>query len=44
MIVITTRGLGGLRAALLGSVAAELMAAASRPVVVLSEAAAADAA
>jgi nucleotide-binding universal stress UspA family protein len=38
LIVITARGLGGLRASLLGSVAAELAAAATRPVVVLSEA------
>ncbi len=40
LIVITARGLGGIRASLLGSVAAELTAAATRPVVVLSEAAA----
>ena len=38
LIVITARGLGGLRASLLGSVAAELTASATRPVVVLSEA------
>lgn len=38
LIVITARGLGGIRASLLGSVAAELSAAATRPVVVLSEA------
>jgi nucleotide-binding universal stress UspA family protein len=38
LIVITARGLGGVRASLLGSVAAELTAAATRPVVVLSEA------
>jgi nucleotide-binding universal stress UspA family protein len=38
LIVITARGLGGLRASLLGSVAAELTAGAGRPVVVLSEA------
>jgi nucleotide-binding universal stress UspA family protein len=38
LIVITARGLGGVRASLLGSVAAELSAAATRPVVVLSEA------
>jgi nucleotide-binding universal stress UspA family protein len=38
LIVITARGLGGLRASLLGSVAAELSASATRPVVVLSEA------
>jgi nucleotide-binding universal stress UspA family protein len=37
LIVITARGLGGLRASVLGSVAAELAAAAARPVVVLSE-------
>ena len=37
LIVITARGLGGIRA-LLGSVAAELTASADRPVVVLSEA------
>ena len=43
LIVITARGLGGLRASLLGSVAAELTAGAKRPVVVLSEAAAAGA-
>jgi nucleotide-binding universal stress UspA family protein len=39
LIVVTARGLGGIRAALLGSVAAELTAAATRPVVVLSESA-----
>ena len=38
LIVITSRGLGGLRSSLLGSVAAELSGAATRPVVVLSEA------
>jgi nucleotide-binding universal stress UspA family protein len=38
LIVITARGLGGVRASLLGSVAAELTAGARRPVVVLSEA------
>ena len=38
LIVITSRGLGGLRTSLLGSVAAELSGAATRPVVVLSEA------
>jgi nucleotide-binding universal stress UspA family protein len=37
LIVITARGLGGVRASLLGSVAAELTAGAKRPVVVLSE-------
>jgi nucleotide-binding universal stress UspA family protein len=37
LIVITARGLGGVRASLLGSVAAELTGAATRPVVVLSE-------
>ena len=42
LIVITARGLGGLRASLLGSVAAELSASATRPVVVLSEATAGD--
>ncbi|MBV9417145.1 MAG: universal stress protein [Solirubrobacterales bacterium] len=36
LIVIAARGVGGLRAALLGSVAAELPAAAAQPVVVLS--------
>jgi nucleotide-binding universal stress UspA family protein len=41
LIVITARGLGGVRASLLGSVAAELTSAAKRPVVVLSEAVAA---
>ena len=40
LIVITTRGLGGVRAARLGSVAGELTATAARPVVVLSEASA----
>ena len=40
LIVITARGAGGVGATLLGSVAAELTATASRPVVVLSEAAA----
>lgn len=40
LIVITARGLSGARSALLGSVAARLAAAAARPVVVLSEAAA----
>jgi nucleotide-binding universal stress UspA family protein len=40
LIVITARGDGGVRATLLGSVAAELTAGATRPVVVLSEAAA----
>ncbi len=38
LIVITARGLGGVRASLLGSVAAQLTAGAKRPVVVLSEA------
>jgi nucleotide-binding universal stress UspA family protein len=38
LIVITARGLGGIRASVLGSVAAELTAAATRPVVVLAEA------
>ncbi|HEY1567198.1 MAG TPA: universal stress protein, partial [Solirubrobacteraceae bacterium] len=38
LIVITARGLGGVRASVLGSVAAELTAGAGRPVVVLSEA------
>lgn len=38
LIVITARGLGGIRASLLGSVAADLTAVATRPVVVLSEA------
>jgi nucleotide-binding universal stress UspA family protein len=38
LIVITARGLGGVRASVLGSVAAELTAAAKHPVVVLSEA------
>jgi nucleotide-binding universal stress UspA family protein len=38
LIVITARGVGGVRASLLGSVAAELSASAARPVVVLSEA------
>ena len=37
LIVITARGLGGLRASVLGSVAAELSASATHPVVVLSE-------
>jgi len=41
LIVIATRGAGGVRAAMLGSVARELAAHAGRPVVVLSEAAAA---
>lgn len=41
LIVIAARGLGGLRAVLLGSVAAELPIEAARPVVVLSGAAAA---
>jgi nucleotide-binding universal stress UspA family protein len=41
LIVIASRGVGRLRAALLGSVAAELSAAAARPVVVLSGPAAA---
>jgi nucleotide-binding universal stress UspA family protein len=41
LIVIAARGVGGLRAALLGSVAAELPVSAARPVVVLSEPAAA---
>lgn len=40
LIVIAARGVGGLRTALLGSVAAELPGAAARPVVVLSAAAA----
>jgi nucleotide-binding universal stress UspA family protein len=39
LIVIAARGLGALRSALLGSVAADLTAAAARPVVVLSESA-----
>jgi nucleotide-binding universal stress UspA family protein len=43
LIVITARGLGGVRASVLGSVAAELTAGAKRPVVVLSEAVAAGA-
>ena len=43
LIVITARGLGGVRASLLGSVAAELTAVAKRPVIVLSEAVAAGA-
>ena len=38
LIVITARGLGGIGASLLGSVAAALTAGAGRPVVVLSEA------
>lgn len=38
LLVITARGLGGVRASILGSVAAGLTAAATRPVVVLSEA------
>ncbi len=41
LIVITARGVGGVSASLLGSVAAQLSAAATRPVVVLSAAAAA---
>jgi nucleotide-binding universal stress UspA family protein len=41
LIVIAARGVGGLRAALLGSVAAELPICATRPVVVLSGPAAA---
>ncbi|HEY4827180.1 MAG TPA: universal stress protein [Solirubrobacteraceae bacterium] len=41
LIVIAARGVGGLRAALLGSVAADLPAAAARPIVVLSPPAAA---
>jgi nucleotide-binding universal stress UspA family protein len=41
LIVITARGDGGVGAALLGSVAAELTVSASRPVVVLPDAAAA---
>ena len=41
LIVIASRGAGGVRAAMLGSVARELAAHAGRPVVVLSEAAAA---
>ncbi len=41
LIVIAARGMGGLRAAVLGSVAAALTASAARPVVVLSESAAA---
>lgn len=40
LIVIATRGAGGVRAAMLGSVARELAAHARRPVVVLSQAAA----
>jgi nucleotide-binding universal stress UspA family protein len=43
LIVITARGAGGVGATLLGSVASELTAAATRPVVVLSEAAASSA-
>ena len=39
-LVITARGVGGVAATLLGSVAAELTVTATRPVVVLSEAAA----
>ena len=39
LIVVAARGLGALRSALLGSVAAELTASATRPVVVLSESA-----
>jgi nucleotide-binding universal stress UspA family protein len=39
LLVITARGAGGVGATLLGSVAGELTAAATRPVVVLSEAA-----
>jgi nucleotide-binding universal stress UspA family protein len=38
LIVITARGLGGIRTSLLGSVAAELTGSATHPVVVLSEA------
>lgn len=41
LIVIATRGAGGVRAAVLGSVATELAAHATRPVLVLSDAAAA---
>jgi len=41
LIVIATRGTGGVRSAILGSVATELAANATRPVLVLSEAAAA---
>ena len=41
LIVIATRGAGGVRAAILGSVATELAAHATRPVLVLSEPAAA---
>jgi nucleotide-binding universal stress UspA family protein len=37
LIVIATRGAGGVRAAMLGSVARELAAHATRPVVVLSQ-------
>jgi nucleotide-binding universal stress UspA family protein len=44
LIVIASRGAGGVRAAILGSVARELGAQAARPVVVLSAAAAAAAA
>jgi nucleotide-binding universal stress UspA family protein len=40
LIVIATRGTGGVRSAILGSVATELAANATRPVLVLSEAAA----
>jgi nucleotide-binding universal stress UspA family protein len=43
LIVIAARGLGALRSAVLGSVAAELTAAATRPIVVLSESVRADA-
>jgi len=39
LIVVAARGLGALRSALLGSVAAELTTSATRPVVVLSESA-----
>ncbi|HEX4011599.1 MAG TPA: universal stress protein [Solirubrobacteraceae bacterium] len=40
LIVIATRGAGGLRSAVLGSVAGELSAAAARPVLLLSDVAA----
>ena len=43
LIVVAARGLGAMRSALLGSVAAELTATATRPVMVLSESALADA-
>jgi nucleotide-binding universal stress UspA family protein len=43
LIVISARGLGGIRSALLGSVAAKLTSSAARPVLVLSDAAVAGA-